>query len=86
MIIRLGQLRLQVEGGGNKEQGTRKPDFTERRIFGMVLFKRKVTDQEVRPAGQRQLQARSERDSCSECLSRTRNWHNKKKKNRIRLT
>ena len=27
------------------------------RIFGLVLFKRKVTDQGVKPAGQRQLGA-----------------------------
>ena len=31
------------------------------RIFGMVLFKRKVTG--VRPAGQRQSRARAERDN-----------------------
>ena len=28
-----------------------------RRIFGLFLFKRKVTDQEVRPAGHRKLGA-----------------------------
>ena len=46
------------------------------RIFGRVLLKKKVTDQEVRPVGQRQSRARAERDSwsCSDLLSRTKNW------------
>ena len=32
------------------------------RIFGMVLFKRRVTDQGVRPAGQSQSRARAARE------------------------
>ena len=32
------------------------------RIFGMVLFKKRVTDQEVRPVGQRQSRARAARE------------------------
>ena len=37
-----------------KNQHTDQHNLQRGRIFGMVLFKRRVTDQEVRPAGQRQ--------------------------------
>ena len=42
----------------------------------MVLWKRKLTDQGRRPVWQRQSRARAERDSksCSDWLSRTKNW------------
>ena len=41
----------------NEIRGSREPGnmtLQRGRIFGLVLFKRKVTDQEGRPAGQRQ--------------------------------
>ena len=47
------------------------------RIFRMVLFKMRITDQGVGPAWQRQSWARAGRDShsCSDSLSRTRIWY-----------
>ena len=46
------------------------------RKYGMVLLKRRTTDQGVGPAGQRQSRARAERGSrsCLDWMSRTKNW------------
>ena len=41
------------------EKGPREHDFTEGRICGLVLFKRRVTDHEVGPAGRRQSGAKA---------------------------
>ena len=73
-------------GGGRKRVGEqwRNKGWREQgnmtllrgRKFGLVLFKRRVGDQGVGSARQRQLGAGAGRDSwsCSEYLSRTMNW------------
>ena len=50
------------------DRGWREPEnmiLQRGRIFGLVLFKRRVTDQGVGPAWQRQSEQEQERDSWS---------------------
>ena len=52
--------RRETKGRGWREPGTM--TLQRGRIFGMVLIKRSVTDQEVRPGGQRQSRKRTEKN------------------------